>query len=122
MRETHSPPKRDTIKRNQFGGTIGGPIVKNKMFFFAGYQGTNIRQDPADRFSVCSHASDAGRRLYGISLHLPATAGRQIALRAPFVNNRIDPALFSRPAVASRKQTAGHVRSVRQSHIRQSEP
>jgi hypothetical protein len=43
-------PKRDQLKRNQFGGTIGGPLSiprlyngKNKTFFFAGYQGTRIR-------------------------------------------------------------------------------
>src|SRR5213596_969195 len=30
----------DTLKRNQFGGTIGGPIEKNKLFFFAGQQTT----------------------------------------------------------------------------------
>jgi hypothetical protein len=43
--------RRDTIKRNQFGGTIGGPIKKNKLFFFGGYQGTLTRQDPADETS-----------------------------------------------------------------------
>ena len=42
-------PRRDTLKRNQYGGTIGGPIVKDKFFFFAGYQGTKTRSDPADR-------------------------------------------------------------------------
>ena len=32
---------------NQFGGSIGGPIVRNKIFFFADYQGARIRQgDP----------------------------------------------------------------------------
>src|SRR5205809_583158 len=30
--------KRDALKRNQFGGTIGGPIVRDRTFFFAGYQ------------------------------------------------------------------------------------
>ncbi len=41
--------RRDTLKRNQFGGTLGAPIVKNKLFYFVGYQGTRTRSDPADR-------------------------------------------------------------------------
>jgi hypothetical protein len=37
---------RDTLHRNQYGGTIGGPVMKNKLFFFGGYQGTLNRQTP----------------------------------------------------------------------------
>ncbi len=37
----------DNLKRNQFGGTLGGPIKQNKLFFFLGYQGTLIRSQPA---------------------------------------------------------------------------
>src|SRR5712691_4860104 len=36
----------DTLKRNQFGGTLGGPIRKDRMMFFAGFQGTRNRQAP----------------------------------------------------------------------------
>ncbi|MDE3186656.1 MAG: TonB-dependent receptor [Acidobacteriota bacterium] len=35
--------KVDPLKRNQFGGTIGGPIRKDTSFIFFGYQGTRIR-------------------------------------------------------------------------------
>jgi hypothetical protein len=38
-----SAPAKDQLKRNQFGGTLGGPVVKNKVFFFLGYQGTEER-------------------------------------------------------------------------------
>jgi hypothetical protein len=33
----------DPLKRQQYGATLGGPIVRNKLFFFFGYQGTNVR-------------------------------------------------------------------------------
>jgi len=38
----------DGLKRNQWGGTVGAPIKKNKLFFFAGFQGTETRQTPSD--------------------------------------------------------------------------
>jgi hypothetical protein len=34
---------RGVLKQNQFGGTIGGPVVKDKLFFFGSYQGTRQR-------------------------------------------------------------------------------
>jgi hypothetical protein len=35
---------RPNLKRNQFGGTVGGPVLKNKLFFFFGYEGQRQNQ------------------------------------------------------------------------------
>ena len=35
--------KVPTLKRNTFGGTLGGPILKDRLFFFASYQGQRVR-------------------------------------------------------------------------------
>jgi hypothetical protein len=86
-----------SLKRNQFGGTIGGPIAQNRLFFFVGYQGTTIRQDPSDvREFVPSSAMLAGDFTAFASAACRTTP---ITLSAPFVNNRIDPARFSRAAL-----------------------
>ena len=38
---------RPVLKQNQFGGTVGGPIIRNKTFFFVSYQGTTERNGDA---------------------------------------------------------------------------
>jgi hypothetical protein len=38
--------------QNQFGGTVGGPVVKDKIFFFAGYEGFRQRQGNLFRLTV----------------------------------------------------------------------
>jgi hypothetical protein len=38
-----SGAKKPTYRQNQFGGTFGGPIIRNRTFFFGSYQGTRIR-------------------------------------------------------------------------------
>jgi hypothetical protein len=37
-------PTRGTFDQNQFGGTLGGPMVRDKIFFFADYQGTRLTE------------------------------------------------------------------------------
>jgi hypothetical protein len=39
---SNTPTLRDALHRNQFGGTVGGPIIKSKVFAFGGYQKTII--------------------------------------------------------------------------------
>ena len=33
----------DNLKRNQFGGTLGGPVVRDRLFYFGSYQSTPVR-------------------------------------------------------------------------------
>src|SRR5206468_6957044 len=91
-------PTRDGLKRNQFGGVVGGPIVKNKLFFFGGYQGTIQRSEANIIVSYVPTPQMLAGDFTGLAS--PAcNGGRQINLRAPFINNRIDPAMFSKAAV-----------------------
>jgi hypothetical protein len=49
------------LNQNQFGGTLGGPIKKDRTFFFASYEGRRIRQgDPGEVVNVPSLAQQKG--------------------------------------------------------------
>ena len=50
-------PTRDSLKRNQFGGTLGGPILENRLFFFGGLQGTTLRTAPVTEISYVPTAA-----------------------------------------------------------------
>jgi len=93
---------KDTLRRNQFGGDVGGPIVKNKVFFFGGYQGKIEKTDPASTLSfVPTAAMRAGDFTAFAS---PAcNNGRQVTLSAPFAGNTIDPSRLNPVAVAFAK-------------------
>ena len=97
-----NPQSPDTLKRNQFGGTLGGPIVRDKLFFFLGYQGTRNRSVPpvsavqiptaamlAGNFSVRESTSCLKK---AITLKDPTTG-------STFAGNQIPAAMFQPQAV-----------------------
>jgi hypothetical protein len=88
----------DGLQRHQFGGTAGGPLIRDKLFFFGAYQGTTVRQQPAANIArVPTPAMLAGD--FSAIASPACNGGRQVTLRGGFENNRIDPALFSRAAL-----------------------
>ena len=80
----------DPLKRNQFGGYAGGPIRRDKLFFFANYQATRSSTTAATN----STNTPTQAMLNGDFSAVPTT------LAAPFVNNKVDPSLFSKAAYA----------------------
>jgi len=93
----------DGLKRNQFGGTLGGPILRDKLFFFGAYQGTAVRVRPSDNIAYVPTAAMLAGDFTAVASP-QCNGGRQITLRAPYVNNRIDPALFSRAGLTFAKK------------------
>src|SRR5436309_7061317 len=95
---TTGEKKHSTLKRNQFGGTIGGPILKNKLFFFGGYQGTTLRQDAKNLRSFVPTAAMLAGDFTAFASAACNSRGA-VTLKSPFVNNTIDPKLFDPVAV-----------------------
>ncbi|MBK6589177.1 MAG: TonB-dependent receptor [Acidobacteria bacterium] len=54
--------ERPEATRNQFGGTLGGPVVKDRVFFFGSYQGTREKNGVSLTNSLTSPAVPAGLR------------------------------------------------------------
>jgi hypothetical protein len=74
------------LRQNQFGGTVGGPIVANSTFFFASYEGQRIRRSLTRTFSVPSATVRGG----DFSAFGPICDPNAVESRClPFPQNRI---------------------------------
>src|SRR5579871_4698213 len=60
---------------NEYGGTFGGPIKKDKLFFFADFQGSRFDQPATPQPLTTFTSSDVGGNLtdLGVALHYPGT-------------------------------------------------
>ena len=95
--------RRDTLKRNQFGATVGMPVLKNKVFLFGGYQGTTLRQDPSDLIAFVPTAATLSGDFTTFA-SAACNGGKAITLKAPFVNNQIDRSKIDPAAIALSKK------------------
>jgi hypothetical protein len=68
---------RGDFKQNQFGGTIGGPIKKDRVFFFGDYQGNRQILGQTQSYNVPSLA-DRGGNLSDLFTQAAASAGGSV--------------------------------------------
>lgn len=99
---TPSPPNRGVpkLRWNQFGGTLGGPLVKNKFFLFGDYQGTRRRLGGSQTLRVPTAAERTGDLSdLGVSIYDPLSGNPDGSGRTEFLNGRIPTNRLSTPAV-----------------------
>jgi Carboxypeptidase regulatory-like domain len=99
------------FKQNQFGGTLGGPILKNRTFFFVDYQGTRINQSQTVISTVPPQAERTGDfsdLLTGVTapngydtgqIYDPSTYNPVTNTRTPFPGNIIPQASLNPAAL-----------------------
>jgi hypothetical protein len=95
---------RDSLKRSQFGGTAAGRIIKDRLFFFGGFQGTRQRSDPSNNlayvatpqalkgdFSILDGSSKSGGCLSTARQLIDPASG---SAKTPYPNNQIPLSTF----------------------------
>jgi hypothetical protein len=122
-----APLPKAKLRWNMFGGTLGGPVIKNKLFFFVDYQGQRFDTPTStatttvfsaaertgdfsqlctagfDSAGVCKSTTNGNVQLYNpcVSFTAPCTASSPAAsTRQPFPSNKIPAAMLSPVAQA----------------------
>jgi hypothetical protein len=111
-------PNKPTLRQSQFGGSFGGKIIKDKLFFFTNYEGFQRRQERAFVNSVPTAETRAGnfgavRDIFDPNTLRAAPGTASGFTRDPFPNrtipaNRFDP-IMSRMIQAYPQPTRGGI-------------
>jgi hypothetical protein len=103
-----------TNLHNQFGGSVGGPIIKDKLFFFGDYQGLREKSGVSNLFTVptaqaessCIAAAanpaltcDLSQYLAVAQIYDPTTGNPDGTGRTAYANNQIPGSALSTPAI-----------------------
>lgn len=92
------PLTKPVLRYNQFGGAIGGPIIRNRAYFFANYESYRFVQSTPSYLSVPTAAqrtgdfsglADAGGNKIQLYNPFSTTIVNNVATRTPYVNNKI---------------------------------
>lgn len=99
-----SQPK-PALRYNEFGGTLGGPIVKNRLFFFVSYQGvrqrvpgTSVNTVPTELQSRGIFTEGSQARIYDPATTRPDPASSSRTLRDQFAGNQVPASRIDAPA------------------------
>lgn len=92
------PVTKPVLRYNQFGGAIGGPIIRDRGYFFANYEGYRFIQSNPQYLSVPTAAqrtgdfsglADAGGNKIQLYNPYSTTIVGNTATRTPYVNNKV---------------------------------
>ena len=96
-------PRKEELKQNQFGGTIGGPMVHNHAYFFTYYEGLRENQDITHGVVVPTVAERNG----DFSADAPILLNGTLTSTGNNFAGQINPHHREIPSVLSRSQHAG---------------
>ena len=115
-------PTRDSLNRNQFGGTLGGPLLQEQAVLLRRLPGQDREEQSAGDGQLRADRGDAGRRLHGDRVARRAAAGRsRCRPAAGFVEQHDQPVRIQPDRAEVPPARAGLDRSVRPPAVRHPE-